>query len=62
MGQEGAKVTAAILRGDKKPATTPIEYIRHGEPVLNLKQAQKLGLTIPKDFQQQAEKYGEVIK
>lgn len=62
MGQEGAKVTAAILRGDKKPATTPIEYIRHGEPILNLKQAKKLGLTIPKDFQQKAEKYGEVIK
>ena len=62
MGEEGGKVAAAILRGDKKPATTAIEYIRHGEPVLNLKQAQKLGLTIPKDFQQEATNHGEVFK
>lgn len=62
MGEEGGKVTAAILRGDKKPATTAIEYIRHGEPVLNLKQAQKLSLTIPKDFQQEATNHGEVFK
>ncbi|MGJ3952368.1 peptide ABC transporter substrate-binding protein, partial [Limosilactobacillus mucosae] len=55
-------LTADILKGKKKPSTTAIKYIRHGEPVLNLKQARKLGLHVPASFQREAEKYGEVIK
>ena len=62
LGVEGGKLTADILTGKKKPSTTAIKYIRHGEPVLNLKQARKLGLHIPASFQREAEKYGEVIK
>ena len=62
LGVEGGKLTADILKGKKKPSTTAIKYIRHGEPVLNLKQARKLGLHIPASFQREAEKYGEVIK
>ena len=62
LGVEGGKLTADILKGKKKPSTTAIKYIRHGEPVLNLKQARKLGLHVPASFQREAEKYGEVIK
>ncbi|NVY96437.1 ABC transporter substrate-binding protein [Lactobacillus sp. DCY120] len=61
LGEESGKLTAAILRGDKKPATTAIRYLKHGEPVLNLKQAQKLGLKIPADFQKEAETSGKVF-
>ncbi|NVY96120.1 ABC transporter substrate-binding protein [Lactobacillus sp. DCY120] len=62
LGQEGAKMTVAVLRGDKKPATTAIKYLRHGEPILNLKQAQKLGLKVPAGFQHEAETEGKVYK
>lgn len=62
LGVAGGKLTADILKGKKKPSTTAIKYIRHGEPVLNLKQARKLGLHVPASFQREAEKYGEVIK
>lgn len=34
----------------------------HGEPVLNLKQAHKLGIKVPADFQQEAEQHGIVFK
>ena len=62
LGVAGAKVVVAILKGKAKPETTAIEYIRHGEPVLNLKQANKLGLKIPKAFEKAAEDHGEVFK
>lgn len=61
LGVRSAKMTVAILKG-KKPANMAIEYVRHGEPVLNLKQAQKLHLKVPKHFQQEAEQKGEVFK
>ncbi|WP_270641520.1 tryptophan ABC transporter substrate-binding protein [Limosilactobacillus fermentum] len=62
LGVAGAKVVVAILKGKAKPETTAIEYIRHGEPVLNLKQANKLGLKVPKAFEKAAEDHGEVFK
>ncbi|MCT3442511.1 ABC transporter substrate-binding protein, partial [Limosilactobacillus fermentum] len=62
LGVAGAKVVIAILKGKAKPETTAIEYIRHGEPVLNLKQANKLGLKVPKAFEKAAEDHGEVFK
>ena len=61
LGVEGAKMTVQILKG-KKPANMPIEYIKHGTPILNLKQARKLGLQIPASFQKAAETKGEVYK
>ncbi|MEK1296809.1 ABC transporter substrate-binding protein [Limosilactobacillus fermentum] len=62
LGVAGAKVVVAILKGKAKPETTAIEYIRHGEPVLNLKQANKLGLKVPKAFEKAAKDHGEVFK
>ncbi|MCH3921413.1 tryptophan ABC transporter substrate-binding protein [Limosilactobacillus sp.] len=61
LGVRGAKMTVKVLKG-KKPAETPIQYVRHGEPVLNLKQARKLGLTVPKHFQKEAQQEGVIYK
>ena len=61
LGVRGAKMTVAILKG-KKPANMPIEFVRHGEPILNLKQARKLGLTIPKHFEHEAKTEGVIYK
>ena len=61
LGVEGGKVTGQVLKG-KKPSTTPIKFIRRGEPILNEKQTKKLGLHIPAHFKHEAEKNGEVFK
>lgn len=42
LGVQGGKLAGQILKGKKETATTAIQYIRHGEPTLNLKQAKKL--------------------
>ena len=61
LGVRGAKMTVAILKG-KKPANMPIEFVRHGEPILNLKQARKLGLTVPQHFEHEAKTEGVIYK
>lgn len=61
LGVQGAKMTVQILKG-KKPGNMAIEYVKHGTPVLNIKQAKKLGLTIPSQFQKEATTKGEVYK
>lgn len=61
LGVETGKMTAAVLRG-KNPATTPIHFERTGEMTINLKTAKALGITLPKDVVQAAEKHGEVFK
>ncbi|WP_137597085.1 tryptophan ABC transporter substrate-binding protein [Paucilactobacillus kaifaensis] len=62
LGVQSGELAGQILKGKKKTATTPIQYIRHGEPTLNLKQARKLGLHIPASFLRDAQKNGEVFK
>ncbi len=53
LGVQGAKMTVAILKGKSKPADTPIKY---------MKQARKLNLQIPAQFEKDAETKGEVYK
>lgn len=62
LGVQSGELAGQILKGKKKTATTPIQYIRHGEPTLNLKQARKLGLHVPASFLHDAQKNGEVFK
>ncbi|BDR55885.1 tryptophan ABC transporter substrate-binding protein [Xylocopilactobacillus apis] len=62
LGLLGGHLTASILKGKNKPSTTAIRYIKHGEAVLNLKQAQKLGIKIPARFLEEAQKEGKVFK
>lgn len=61
LGVRSAKMTVAILKG-KKPANMPVEYVHHGEPVLNLKQARKLHLQVPKAFEHQAKTKGAIYQ
>lgn len=61
LGVMGAKMTVSILKG-KKPANMAIRYVRHGEPVLNEKQAARLHLHVPASFRKDAEEHGEVFK
>lgn len=61
LGVMGAKMTVKVLKG-KKVGNLPVEYVRRGEPVLNLKQAQKLHLQIPAQFDHEAQTKGEVYK
>ena len=61
LGVRSAKMTVAILKG-KKTANMPIEYVRHGEPVLNLKQAHRLHLQVPKGFEHETQTKGEIYQ
>ncbi|GAT17894.1 tryptophan ABC transporter substrate-binding protein [Secundilactobacillus silagei] len=61
LGVLTGRMTADILKG-KKPATTPIKFIRHGDLILNMKEAQKLGITFPSSLVKEAQKKGEIIK
>lgn len=61
LGVMSAKMTVSILKGEK-PAKMAIRYVRHGEPVLNEKQAAKLNLQVPASFRKDAQENGEVYK
>lgn len=61
LGVRSAKMTVAILKG-KKPANLPIEFVRHGDPVLNLKQARRLHIQLPKQFEHEAKTKGEIYQ
>ena len=61
LGVLTGKMAARVLNGEKI-SQTPIEFIKHGDLTINLKQAQKLGIKTPKDLMQEAQKKGELIK
>lgn len=61
LGVLTGKMTADILKG-KKPATTPVKFIRHGDLILNMKEANRLGITFPSSLVKEAQKKGEIIK
>ncbi|MCC4400259.1 ABC transporter substrate-binding protein [Limosilactobacillus reuteri] len=60
-GKVAGKMAARILKGEK-PGQMAVNNYHHGEPVLNLKQARKLGIKVPADFQREAEQHGTVFK
>jgi len=57
IGVETGKMIAKILDGSK-PATTPVEFMKHGDLVINKAQADKMGLTIPSDMMKTAKFVG----
>jgi putative ABC transport system substrate-binding protein len=61
LGVITGEMTADILDG-KKPATTPIHYIKHGDLILNQQEAKKLGITFPASLVKEAQQKGEIIK
>lgn len=60
-GKAAGKMAARILKGEK-PGQMAVNNYHHGEPVLNLKQARKLGIKVPADFQREAEQHGTVFE
>lgn len=62
LGRLTGDMTVAILKHKAKPATTPIEFVRHGDLTINLATAQKLGITIPQSLINEAKQKGELYK
>lgn len=60
LGELTGKMAAQILKG-KKPQELPVQHVTKTHLVLNLKQAQKLNLTIPEKLIQQAKQKGELL-
>ncbi|WP_204123154.1 tryptophan ABC transporter substrate-binding protein [Lacticaseibacillus mingshuiensis] len=62
LGVVTGEMTADVLSGKSKPATTPIHFETTGELILNTKQAKLLGIKLPASLLKEAKKNGEVIK
>lgn len=62
LGVETGHMLADVLKGKAKPATTPIHFEKTGRLILNEKQAQQLGITLPSSLVKQADAKGTVIK
>ncbi|MTD39014.1 peptide ABC transporter substrate-binding protein [Erwinia sp. CPCC 100877] len=54
LGVQTGKMTADILAGRSKPAATPIYTFKTGDIIINQKQAEKLGITIPEKLLSEA--------
>ncbi|EOH98693.1 ABC transporter substrate-binding protein [Enterococcus haemoperoxidus ATCC BAA-382] len=50
LGVQTGKMAADVLSGKAKPATTPIYTFKTGEIIINQKQADKLGVSIPENI------------
>lgn len=61
LGVATGKMVAQILKG-KKPATMPIHFETSGKLIVNLKQAEALGIQIPSELLKEAQTKGQVIK
>jgi len=61
IGYQAGIMAAKVLKG-KDPATYPVKTITQGDMVVNLKQAQLLGIQLPNSMIKAAETKGEVIK
>lgn len=61
IGYQAGIMAAKVLKG-KDPATYPVKTITQGDVVVNLKQAQLLGIQLPDSMIKAAETKGEVIK
>lgn len=61
LGVMTGKMAGRLLKG-KKVGETPVEYVKHGELTINLKQANKLGIHIPESLIKTAKTKGELFK
>lgn len=59
LGKAIGRMTADVLSGKSEPATTPIESYTKGEIIVNLAQAERLGITLPADVVEEAIKVEE---
>lgn len=61
LGIMTGRMAGRLLKG-KKISKTPVEYVKHGELTINLKQAKKLGIHIPDSLLKTAKTEGELFK
>lgn len=61
LGVMSGKMAGRLLKGEKVKET-PVEFVRHGDLTINVKQAQKMGVHIPDSLIKEAQKKGELIK
>ena len=54
LGKMTGQMGADILEGKKKPADTPVEHVKTGVPVFNMKTAEAIGLAIPEELKKGA--------
>lgn len=54
LGKQTAKMAAKILRDEAEPSEMPVEYQEDVRLVINLKAAEKMGVTVPESLIQQA--------
>lgn len=54
LGKLTGEMTAAILKGEIEPATSPIQYLEQGDIFINQEKAAELGITIPQSILEQA--------
>ena len=59
LGQQTGDMAARILKGQAQPQTMPVEYQTSFAYTINVKNAQAIGLTIPKDIMDNADKVGQ---
>lgn len=50
LGKETGKMAAKILKGEAKPADTPVYVVKEGKPVYSKAVMGKFGLTLPADY------------
>ncbi|MDE7049803.1 MAG: ABC transporter substrate-binding protein [Lactobacillus sp.] len=61
LGKMTGKMTVALLKG-KKVSSLPIERVKKGEPVINLKEANELNLQVPQKFLRECQRNGVVYR
>lgn len=54
LGVQTGKMAADVLSGKAKPETTPIYTFKTGDIIINQKQAEKLGISIPENIKSKA--------
>ena len=59
LGQQTGDMAAKVLKGEAQPQTMPVEYQTSFAYTVNVKNAQTIGLTIPKDILDKADKVGQ---
>ncbi len=62
LGVQSGKMAAMLALGKEKPATTPVYVFDKGDVIINEKQAEKLGITIPDSIKQEAKNVSEEPK
>ena len=61
LGVLTGKMAGRILKGEKV-RENPVEYLKRGDLTINLKQAQQMGIKIPNNLLQKAQKEGVIYK